>query len=37
LASNRKWKLHYSEGEPSKRVTDERNEAVMIHTKRTDE
>jgi hypothetical protein len=37
LASNRKWKLHFSEGEPSERVTDETNEAVMIHTKRTDE
>jgi hypothetical protein len=37
LASNRKWKRHFSEGEPSERVTDKLDEAVMIHTKRIDE
>lgn len=37
LASNRKWKSRFSEEEPSERVTDETNEALMIHTKLTDE
>jgi hypothetical protein len=37
LASNRKWNRRFAEMEPSERVSDERDEAVMIHTKRTDE
>jgi hypothetical protein len=37
LASNRKWIRRFREGKPSERVTDETNEAIMIHTKTTDE
>ena len=31
-----KWTRFYSESEPSERVTDEANEAIMIHAKTTD-
>jgi hypothetical protein len=34
---SKKWKRVYSERPPSERVTDEMNEATMIHTKGADE